>query len=388
MAANLTSAIFDVAVVGSGPAGATAARTLAERGLKVVLLERETLPRYKTCGGGLVDRAFELLPKEVTGVIERNYNVAELHLLDRDLHFRAERRTRVVGMTMRDRLDQTLATAAVAAGAELRAPCRVTGMNAERDGVRLDTDRAPVRARFVIGADGANSDVARFAGWNDGRLLIPALEYELRVDDATLDRFASAPRFDVGPVPYGYAWVFPKATHLSVGVLTGHRGAINLHQHVEAYLRAIGLVARSVERHGFVIPIRPRAGPLARGRVLLTGDAAGLADPLTAEGISPAARSGRLAARAIHEGWETGSDPARVSETYAMLLRPMLADLRVGRWLARLLYDHPRARAWIFRRMGQRLVEAITDVFLGVRTYRGSLTGLALALARRASTRS
>jgi len=382
------SPMFDVAVVGSGPAGATAARELAARGLRVALLERETLPRYKTCGGGLVSRAVELLPADVQGVIERNCVTAELHLLDRDMHFRAARTPAFISMTMRDRLDHTLATAAVVSGAELRAPCRVTGLHHERAGIRLDTDRGVVSASFVIAADGAGSDVARLAGWTDGRHLIPALEYEVQVDRATLDRFAGTPRFDVGLVPYGYAWVFPKAAHLSVGVLTAHRGPINLHRHLEEYLRAIRLVPRAMRRHGFVIPVRPRAGPLARGRVLLTGDAAGLADPLTAEGISPAARSGRLAARAIQEGWETRSDPAWVSETYGTLLRPMLADLRVARWLARLLYDHPRTRAWLFRRMGQRLVEAITDVFLGVRTYRGSLRGLALALARRASTRS
>jgi geranylgeranyl reductase family protein len=381
--------MYDVAVVGSGPAGATAARTLAERGLKVALLERETLPRYKTCGGGLVARAFEVLPQEVHAVIERSCEAAELHLLDRDMHFRAVRTTPFISMTMRDRLDHTLATAAVASGAELRAPCRVTGLHPTREWIRLDTDRGAVTASFVIAADGAGSDVARLAGWTDGRHLIPALEYEVQVDRDTLDRFAGAPRFDVGLVPYGYAWVFPKAAHLSVGVLTAHRGPINLHRHLEDYLRGIGLVPQSMQRHGFVIPVRPRAGPLARGRVLLTGDAAGLADPLTAEGISLAARSGRLAAEAIHEAWEEGlPDPRRVGAAYTARLRPMLADLRVGRWLARLLYEHPRAQAWIFRRIGQRLVEAITEVFLGARTYRGSLTGLALALTRRDSTRS
>src|SRR5690242_21026086 len=108
MRANLMSTMFDVAVVGSGPAGATAARSLAGRGLKVALLEREALPRYKTCGGGLVARAFDILPPEVRGVVERRCEIAELHLLDRDMHFRAARTQAFISMTMRDRLDHTL----------------------------------------------------------------------------------------------------------------------------------------------------------------------------------------------------------------------------------------------------------------------------------------
>ncbi len=173
--------------------------------------------------------------------------------------------------------------------------------------------------------------------------------------------------------------------HLSVGVLTTRRGAINLHRWLEEYLRVIGLAPRSMERHGFVIPVRPRAGPLARQRMLLVGDAAGLADPVTAEGISLAARSGELAADAIVA---SQLDPPRVRAAYRAALRPMLAELRVARMLARLLYEHPRARCWMFRRVGQRLVEAITDVFMGARTYRGSVPGLFAALALRPSTRS
>src|SRR3989442_8607212 len=282
MGGNLTVMMFDVAVVGAGPAGATAALTLARRGLSVALLERDALPRYKTCGGGLVARALALLPPEVNRVLERRCPQADLHLLDANRHYRAAREPPappIIAMTMRDRLDQALASAAVAAGAALRAPCTVRGVSLGPREVRLETDTGPVTAAFVIAADGATGELARLAGWGDGRHLIPALEYEVRVDDATLDRFGGVARFDVGVIPHGYAWVFPKTGHLSVGVLTTHRGAINLHRQLEEYLPVIGLAPRAMERHGFVIPVRPRAGPLARERLLLVGDAAGVAGP-------------------------------------------------------------------------------------------------------------
>src|SRR5947207_13698457 len=303
MGGNLTVMMFDVAVVGAGPAGATAALTLARRGLSVALLERDALPRYKTCGGGLVGRALALLLPEVERVLERRCAQADLHLLAANQHYRATRdppSPPIMAMTMRDRLDHVLASAAAAAGAALRAPCTVTGVTLEARYVRLDTDAGPVTAALVIAADGATGEVARLAGWDDGRHLIPALEYEVRVDDATLDRFTRVPRFDVGIISHGYAWVFPKTAHLSVGVLTTHRGAINLHRQLEEYLRVVGLAPQAIERHGFVIPIRPRTGPLARERMLLVGDAAGLADPGTAGGLSLAVRSAGAAADALH----------------------------------------------------------------------------------------
>jgi len=355
---------YDVAVVGSGPAGAAAALALVRRGAKVALIERETLPRYKTCGGGVVSRAIQVAGLELSPVAERACRRVAIYAHDVHGRFPLTRDQPLITMTMRDRLDYLLVETAVRAGADLLAPCRVTEVSSSGRRVRLGTERGVLWADFVVAADGALGSVAKLAGWPDDRRSIPALEYEITVDDATFERLAGEPRFDVGTVPYGYAWVFPKAAHLSVGVLSTRRGARDLHQQLERYLHLVGIVAPlEVKRHGSVIPVRPRSGPLVRERVVLAGDAAGLADPLTAEGISYALRSGQLAGEAIADA---AGDEARAREHYhAELKREILPDLTASRKLAAVLYGYPRVRRWLFRRYGQAGVEALAGPLLG-----------------------
>jgi len=126
-----------------------------------------------------------------------------------------------------------------------------------------------------------------------------------------------------------------------------------------------------VEEHGFLIPLLPREGGVAKGRIVLLGDAAGLADPVTGEGISFAIRSGQLAATALVNG---EFQEKRVQQRYQVAIeQEILPELRAGRLLSKVLYSNASVRDWFFRRWGQGLCEAVTDVMYGERTFRSLL---------------
>ena len=360
----------DVAVVGAGPAGATAALVLAQAGVEVALLDRAPLPRDKTCGGGVVARALESLPSGVGIPVERRLGRVESRFTDAGVVVTVERETPLVHMSMRAPLDLALAEAARAAGAGLHAPCAVERVGVTPDHVQLETGRGALRARFLIAADGATGPTARAAGWTEPLDSVPALEAEVEVPPRVLARFVDRARFDLGTPAGGYGWIFPKADHLSVGVGVFTRGAARrrLRDELARYLHAVGLGEASVRRvRGAPIPVRPRRDA-ARGRVLLAGDAAGLADPLTGEGISLAILSGRLAAESL---LAAGLDPGNAARTYAASLRrSILRDLSIARGLAWVLYRRPALARRLVPRLGQLAGEALTEVVAGRRTYR------------------
>lgn len=379
---------LDVAIVGAGPAGGAAALELAGRGLRVGVIEKAVPPRYKTCGGGVLWRAVKRLPIDVRSAVERECQVAELVHHTPDLRFTTSRPQPIVTMVMRDRFDHLLVSTAQSRGVALHSGTAVTGIRIEPDTVSLTTDAGEVRARFVIAADGVNSAVARALELPALEGVVPALECEATFPADVLERFAGTARFDFGLVPAGYGWVFPKAGHLSVGVGTTHRGAANLPRAYDDYVRVLGLgAAISEERRGYMIPCRPRAKLFNTPRVLLVGDAAGLADPVTAEGITAGIVSGQLAARAIIE---SGLDPEKVRRLYRKALTAeLLADLRVARWLAWLLYDRPRWCAALLSRHGQGMSELMTRIVAGETTYLAAVSapGHYVRLLRRSRTR-
>lgn len=364
---------FDVLIVGSGPAGGAAALELAGRGLKVAVIEKAVPPRYKTCGGGVLWRAVKRLPIDIRSTVDRECRVAELVWHQPPLRFACRREHPVVTMVMRDRFDYLLLSAAIAKG-DIRL---VTGTAVKQillgpELVRVVTDCGELRARMVIAADGINSVVARSTGCAPLDGVMPALECEAAYSDSVQEPYLKAARFDFGLVAAGYGWVFPKSGHLSIGVGTTRRGADSLPRAYERYLAELGLQGAATEqRHGYMIPCRPRSGLFDRPQIFLTGDAAGLADPVTAEGITAAIVSGQLAARAILSHRDS---PARAMRQYRSELRDtLLKDLAVARWLAWLLYERPKWCSALLTRHGAGMSELMARIVTGETTYRAAV---------------
>lgn len=360
---------LDVAIVGAGPAGAAAALALGGRGLRVGLIEKAVPPRYKTCGGGVLRRAIALLPLDVRAAVERECHVAEFVHHRPRLRFVCERERPIISMVMRDRFDHLITTAALQAGARLFAGTTVRDVIPGAENVSLATSAGEFRARFVIAADGAASVVARKTGQAELRQVFPAFESEVTLSPEAMAPLMRTARFDFGLVPAGYGWVFPKRDHLSIGVGTTRRGAAHLPDNYRRYLGVLGLgPPLREERHGYLIPCRPRDGMFGAHRVLFVGDAAGLADPVTAEGITAGIFSGQLAAQAIVEG---GFTEAAVKRLYrSRLEQTLLAELRIARWLAWVFYECPRLRTGLLTRHGQRMTELMTQIVTGETTYR------------------
>lgn len=261
---------FEAIVVGAGPAGSMAAYELSRAGVRVLLLEREPLPRYKACGGGLTAKTVREIPFDLSPVVEDVCHDFAVTFRQGGRFVRRYHQP-LVYMVMRDRFDYYLVQQAVGAGAVLVDRATATSVAVGASSVEVRTERGTFAAKALVGADGANGIVARGLGLAGDFHHAVAWENEVAPDAGTLQRWRGLVGVDLGTAGAGgCGWVFPKGDHLSVGVAAHQWGARGIRSIYDRFAARSGLRAAPVlHRRGHQIPIRPPGSPIQSGRALL-----------------------------------------------------------------------------------------------------------------------
>jgi geranylgeranyl reductase family protein len=286
----------DVIITGAGPAGAIAAYQLAKQGISTVILEKETFPRYKVCGGGLTHKILSEIPFPVEEVIETSLHTVRFSHKFRHTFSRTSSDP-LIYCTMRDHLDSFLLNKATEAGARILFEEQVTGIELNNNMVEVITKKGKYCARLVIGAEGAARTVARLMDLSENISMGLAWEAEIMADPGDIKKYSQTAFLDWGTFPGGYGWVFPKKDHFSIGVGGPASLASQMMDYYDRFTRSTGIrLLETKSLRSWPIPVRTRYSQFHKDRVLITGDAAGLTNPLTGEGIYYAVKSARIAA--------------------------------------------------------------------------------------------
>jgi len=381
----------EVIVSGAGPAGSMAAYHLARRGIPTLILEKAHFPRYKVCGAGLTHKILKEIPFDVSEVFETRVHQVIFSRGFREVFVRTSDDP-LIYCTMREKLDEFLLSKAVSAGAKVVFGAKVEEARQHQDYAQVVTKSGTYYSRFLIGADGASGAVARSAGLRENIMPGMAWEAEVTADPETVKAYAGTLLLDWGTFPGGYGWVFPKKDHFSIGV----GGPASLSKWLMPYYRMLtqymagGLdiqdtgcrmqdaeyriprpvpgiqILGTTSLKSWPIPVRVEKSRFHNGRMLVAGDAAGLTDPLTGEGIYYAVRSGKLAADACSACLDAGG---RSLAAYSDVINEELMNELLEANRIRYLFNTVPGKIHHFVRDSDRAWRAFGKVLRGERWY-------------------
>jgi flavin-dependent dehydrogenase len=358
-----------VAILGGGPAGAFAAAQLASAGLCVQLFD-EKLAWEKPCGGGLTYKAYSRYPflldnptpKRLVGeTVLAAPNAGEVTL---QLH-------QPLLIYSRLDLNRLFLERAERAGAQIE-KARILSLHRSASRWQLRTNAGTSEADFCIVATGARNPLRQLG--TDLRPVdtMSALGYYVP---------GSQERIDIQFLPHleGYIWVFPRCGHLSVGICGKGEAAGSLRRRLELYMSRRGISWQGASFYSHLLPSLDaaswRGNRVSGDGWMAVGDAAGLVDPITGEGLYYAIRSADIAAGALLS--DRVSPPDRAEHYRRCLQRDFAADLELGSRLAnrfflgRFLLGAVTDRMVQFTRRSQRFSVIMQDLFSGQQRYLG-----------------
>ena len=336
--------LYDAIVVGLGPAGSTAAYGLSKRGLRVLAFDKARFPRYKSCGGCVSVKIDNVLPFDISPVIEDTVMGASFtYKSSRPMDIMSDR---PVGYSvMRDSFDSLLLDKAREAGARIIEGKRIKGLSDEGPSVSvIDEDGVVHSARFLIGADGAGGFIGRdYFGLNPRESAI-SITAEVPYERALYPEIEGRLFIDFGGMPFGYSWIFPKKRVFSVGIAGD---AVKIKGGIKEYFNSFVsshplLQGFDIgERTGWTVPLFYNGAVNAvKGRVLLAGDTGHLVDPFLGEGIYFAVKTAQTAACCVEEALRKG--PSSLSTYEDWLKTELYPEFRASGKISDLVFNYPR----------------------------------------------
>ena len=332
---------YDLIVVGGGPGGSSCARRAAQLGLYVLVIDKDTHPRRKACGGGLTGKVSEALDFDISSVVERKIHGGRIYspsglVIEHTLYDSAGVNVR------REAFDNLLLRKAEEAGAKIIEGERVVDVHEETDSVTAVTRSGSYSGRLLVGADGVNSIIAKKTGlrlkWKDDQVglcieaTVPLTKAEVdRISTSTEHADRSVAEIYFGKVNYGYAWAFPKESEFSLGI------GVRISKMKDLKGAWKKFISEFEERHGVKcdlsrttaarVPLKPKIENTHTKRIMLVGDAAGMVAPVTAEGIYFAIESGKLAGEIAHAVLHEGE---RISSYEKHLKKKFVGELKAA----------------------------------------------------------
>jgi geranylgeranyl reductase family protein len=342
--------MHDLLVIGGGPAGATCARRAAKGGLDVVLIEKDVHPRDKPCGGALSPRAIELLGFDIKDAIERAFQAALVYtptgkktILTRD-GFEAY-------LVNRSEFDRILLERARQAGVEVIQGTKIVAIEQLRKGIRALSVGDSYKGHLLVGADGVNGITSRRLGirkrWEPKSVAL-CINAEFPAESSDLESVMTIKGYEqnvinlfYGLVNTGYGWCFPKRESLNIGIGCRMDSASNLRYKWNSLIKQIERSKKIKldisKKTSARVPLGGGKDRIIARRTMLIGDAAGLASPVSGEGISYAIESGLLAAEIACEAVAEES-PLRLREYEQRLRHGLVSELKTLRTFARVIY--------------------------------------------------
>jgi len=331
---------FDVIVIGAGASGSAAAFHLAARGRRVLVLESQSLPRYKPCGGGMAASVQKLFPFELLPAVDQVITQVRFTWCLEDPVIAVLPGDSPFWIVQRSKLDHHLVQQAVVVGAELVEGCEVSSVARDGDGWCVEAAGHVYRSRAVVLADGSNSRFASALGLGPARpRFAAAVAAEVEADVLDPD----TARFEFGLVRHGFCWAFPRQGGYSIGVGTFvGREAADADAVLAQLLPSLGLPADAGLRRSSPLRVWDGHHPLHAPGAVVVGDAASLCDPFLAEGLRPALLSGVRAAEAM-DRYLADPDQSQALEGYSSTMRADWGEsMAWGRRIAQVFYRVPK----------------------------------------------